>query len=139
MHRHIEFIEVLEIQGDGVIKKRPHMVSFDSIKSLVTSKHDGCCEVKFNNDDRMLVVGQYETLKTLLEECRTGLLPKLCYVFQQSAVGSTYSHYVPTDTVGSIMVNKGSNVVTLVLKTGEKISTGLVMTELKKTLIEVRF
>lgn len=139
MIRKIEFIEALNIRNNRAEKTRPHLVSFESIKALVTSNIEGCCELKFNDNKRMLVVGEFRVLKDRLEEAQTELLPKLCYVFHQRVAALEYSHYVPVDEVSRVMIHRVTNKVTLILKSGDKLDTDMVMTDLKNTLIEVRF
>lgn len=138
MTKHIEFLEVQDITNDKVTMSKPFLIKLDQIETLSQSRYKGCCEVKI--DGRKTVVqGEYKDLKAKIDYIRESAPARLCYVFQASGVGCTYSHYVPVDTIGSIMVDKGNNVVTLVLKTGDKLCTYLNMQDLKKTLIEVNF
>ena len=140
MTKQIELIEVTNFE-EGVIKNtQPHLFNLDSIDRLTTSTYAGCSWIyPRDSKDRILVQGEYRVIKTLMDECRTGIEPKCCYVFRQKVGGLEYSHYVPSDEVSRVMVNKGTNHVTLMLKSGDRLDTGMVMNDLKNTLIDVRF
>lgn len=140
MTKQIELIEVTDFK-DGVIKStEPHLFNLDSIDRLTTSIYAGCSWIyPRGTSDRVLVQGEYRVIKTLMDECRTGSESKLCYVFRQKVGGLEYSHYVPSDEVSRVMINKGTNHVSLMLKSGDRLDTGMAMNDLKNTLIEVRF
>lgn len=140
MVKHIEIIEVVKLE-EGVIKEtQPHLFKLDAIDRIRTSEYSGCSWLYPSNSlDRMLIKGDYKANKTLIDETREAIDPKLCYVFRQKVGGMEYCHYVPSDEVSRVMVNKGTNHVSLILKTGDRLDTGMVMSDLKNTLIEVRF
>ena len=140
MIRHIEFIEVKDICDGKIVDSQPFLVKLEEIESLSQStKYPGCCNLKVNGQGAV-IAGEYKDLKAKIDYVRESAPPRLCYSFTDcSTVGCTYSHYVPVDAVSSIMINKGDNAVTLVLKTGDKLNTHMTMQGLKKTLIEVNF
>lgn len=140
MTKQIELIEVSKYVDGLIVETKPHLFNLDGIDRLSTSEHAGCSWLYPKGDNyRILIKGEYRVIKTLMDECRTGIEPKTCYVFRQKVGGLEYSHYVPSNEVSRVMVNKGTNHVTLMLKSGDRLDTGMAMNDLKNTLIEVRF
>lgn len=132
------YLDLTEVRIDE--ENSPVRIYYDQIKTIIKSRRDPSgTYISLTSEEGVHVSESYQHVKEALDGIRETPPPRLSYVFRQKVGRLEYSHYVPSDEVSRVMVNKENNHVSLFLKSGDKVDTGMVMNDLKNTLIEVHF
>lgn len=132
------YLDLTEVRIDE--ENSPVRVYYDQIKTIIKSRRDPSgTYISLTSEEGVHVSESYQHVKEALDSIRETPPPRLSYVFRQKVGRLEHSHYVPSDEVSRVMVNKENNHVSLFLKSGDKVDTGMAMNDLKNTLIEVHF
>lgn len=127
-------VEVVADYSEGVINKTtPQLINIKSIAKVKTSIYIGCCVIVTDDGKDSVVKGDYGHIRQRIGDLKHTDI-RNCYVFKNGVA----THYVPLDSVSDIRVGENT-VVSLVVKTGDVLYTGMTFVDLRKTIIDINF
>lgn len=138
-----QYLDLTHIRSDKE-EGQPVRVYYDQLKTIQRSaRNPNWAYLSLTGGEGLHVTESYQRVKDMVDSIRECPPPRLSYSFTtkyygvDSSVEST--HYVPVDAVERVIIHNDTKVVTLVLKSGDKLNTGMGFQDLKNTLIEVSF
>lgn len=117
----------------------PVSINFEDVISYSKFAQDhnyiGKTIIHTSNVDRpFMVTEEYSQVRKMMEDLRVAD-DRQCYRIKLGY----QVHYIPKDEVSYITIDEQNSKTTLVLKSGDKFSTGKTMVELRATSIEIPF
>ncbi len=133
MEKFLDVVVVDDYKEGTVVKSRPMLMNVKNIAKVKTSQYIGCCVVATDDEKSYVVQGDYAYIRQRIDDLKHTDV-RNCYVFKNGPS----THYVPLDSVSDIRVGE-NNVVSLVVKTGDVLYTGMTFVDLRKTIIDINF
>lgn len=133
MEKFLDISIVSDYKDNKVVNSKPQLINIKNIAKVKTSQYQDCAIIVDYAGIAITVCGTYAEIRERIGNLKS-TDTRNCYIFKSGVS----THYVPLDAVSDIRVGD-NNVVSVVVKTGDVLYTGMTFVDLRKTIIDINF